>query len=52
MVTNDALMRVFWPSDLPRDTTQGVLLGWRNSEHDMVVVTVFKEVEVCRLSGT
>lgn len=46
MVTNDGLVRVFWPSDIPRAAEPGVLLGWRNSERDYVVVTVLKNVEL------
>lgn len=40
------LMRVFWPSDAPRDDIPGVLVGWRNSEFDVLVVGVLQGVEV------
>lgn len=46
MVTNNGLMRIFWPSDTPTKPTAGVLVGWRNSELDIFVVTVLREVEV------
>ncbi len=39
-------MRVFWPSDAPRDDIAGVLVGWRNSELDVLVVGVLQGVEV------
>lgn len=43
------LMRIFWPSDAPRDNIPSVLLGWRNSEHDVLVVSVLQGVDVgCR----
>lgn len=40
------LMRVFWPSDAPRDDIPGVLVGWRNSELDVLVVGVLQGVDV------
>ena len=43
-------MRIFWPSDAPRDDIPGVLVGWRNSEQDVLVVGVLQGVEVCLLS--
>ncbi|KAK4611871.1 N-acetylglucosaminyl-phosphatidylinositol biosynthetic protein gpi1 [Fulvia fulva] len=42
---NHGLMRVFWPSDTPRDDIPGVLVGWRNSELDVLVVAVLQGVE-------
>ena len=39
------LLRVFWPSDTPRDPLPGVLVGWRNSDLDNVVVGVLQGVE-------
>lgn len=41
------LMRIFWPSDAPRDNIPSVLLGWRNSEWDVLVVGVLQGVDVC-----
>ena len=46
MVTNDGLLRIFWPLDAPRDLASGVLVGWRNSDRDLFVVSVLQEVEV------
>ena len=43
----DGLMRIFWPSDAPRDNIPGVLVGWRNSEQDVLVVGVLQGVDVC-----
>lgn len=47
MVKNrDGLLRLFWPSTLARSTTPGVIVGWRNSDLDLVVVTVLEDVEI------
>ena len=46
MVAPNGLIRIFWPSDLPRDKTQGVIVGWRNSELDVFVVSIIQGVEV------
>lgn len=49
MLMSDGLLRVFWPYDLPRSTAPGVIVGWRNSELDLFVLTVLEDVEVgCR----
>ncbi|KAK7559078.1 N-acetylglucosaminyl transferase component Gpi1 [Phyllosticta citricarpa] len=45
MVTNNGLMRVFWPSDASSGASAGVLLGWRNSDADFFVITVMRDVE-------
>ncbi|KAK2763797.1 phosphatidylinositol N-acetylglucosaminyltransferase subunit gpi1 [Arachnomyces sp. PD_36] len=45
MIMNDGLLRVFWPYDLPRSTSPGVIVGWRNSELDLFVLNVLEEVE-------
>lgn len=42
----DGLMRVFWPSDITASEAAGVLVGWRNSDLDVVVVAVLDHVEV------
>jgi hypothetical protein len=39
-------MRVFWPSDAPHSSLQGVLVGFQNSELDVFVVAILQEVEV------
>ncbi|KAI1811609.1 n-acetylglucosaminyl transferase component GPI1 [Poronia punctata] len=41
----DGLMRVFWPSDIVIADHPGVLVGWRNSDSDVVVVAVLDHVE-------
>ncbi|KAH8644105.1 N-acetylglucosaminyl-phosphatidylinositol biosynthetic protein [Alternaria alternata] len=46
MVTHNGLMRVFWPSDAPRDSAPGVLVGFRNSKSDVFVVGVLQDVEL------
>lgn len=46
MGTNNGLMRIFWPSDAPTGPSSGVLVGFRNSELDVFVVSVLQEVEV------
>lgn len=45
MPENDGLMRVFWPTDIPRSDLRGVVVGWRNSALDVFVVAVLEEVE-------
>jgi hypothetical protein len=50
MVGHNGLMRIFWPSDAPRGTTPGVLVGFRHSDTDVFVVGILQEVEV-RLCG-
>lgn len=39
-------MRVFWPSDAPTGLSPGVLVGWRNSELDVFVVSILQDVEL------
>ncbi|KAI9666252.1 MAG: phosphatidylinositol N-acetylglucosaminyltransferase subunit gpi1 [Bathelium mastoideum] len=46
MTTRNALMRIFWPSDAPKGDYPGVLVGWRNSELDILVVTILQHVEL------
>ncbi|KAF2849289.1 Gpi1-domain-containing protein [Plenodomus tracheiphilus IPT5] len=46
MVQHNGLMRIFWPSDAPRGDSPGVLVGFRNSDPDVVVVAVLQEVEL------
>ncbi|KAJ5683979.1 uncharacterized protein N7477_000324 [Penicillium maclennaniae] len=45
MIMGDGLLRVFWPYDLPRSSSPGVIVGWRNSEPDLFVLTVLEDVE-------
>lgn len=49
MVGGNGLMRVFWPSDAPSDPNPGVLVGWRNSEYDVLVIAILQDVEVSLL---
>lgn len=51
MLMSDGLLRVFWPYDLPRSTSPGVIVGWRNSELDLFVISVLEDVEVSSLSA-
>lgn len=46
MQMSDGLLRVFWPYDLPRSSSPGVIVGWRNSELDLFVLAVLEDVEV------
>ena len=46
MGTHNGLMRIFWPSDAPKGSLSGVLVGFRNSQLDIFVVSILQEVEV------
>jgi len=46
MVVNHGLMRIFWPSDAPSSSNPGVIVGWRNSDLDVLVVAILQDVEV------
>jgi phosphatidylinositol glycan class Q protein len=46
MPEHDGLMRIFWPTDIPRSDLQGVVVGWRNSTLDVFVVAILDAVEV------
>jgi phosphatidylinositol glycan class Q protein len=45
MPEHDGLMRIFWPTDIPRSDLRGVVVGWRNSGLDVFVVAILEEVE-------
>ncbi|MCJ1382212.1 phosphatidylinositol N-acetylglucosaminyltransferase subunit gpi1 [Xylographa soralifera] len=45
MVGGNGLLRIFWPSDVPRNNRPGTIVGWRNSELDFFVVSVLQDVE-------
>ncbi|KAI1489239.1 N-acetylglucosaminyl transferase component-domain-containing protein [Biscogniauxia mediterranea] len=45
MPEHDGLMRVFWPADLATSDLPGVIVGWRNSSLDVVVVAVLDHVD-------
>lgn len=44
-MVNDGLLRVFWPSDLLRPSSPGVIVGWKNSDQDLFVLTVLDHVD-------
>ena len=46
MVQANGLLRIFWPSDLPRNKSQGTVIGWRNAALDVFVVALLQDVEV------
>lgn len=46
MSEHDGLMRIFWPLDIPRTNSPSVAVGWKNSDFDVLVVTVLEDVEV------
>ena len=48
MVARNGLLRVFWPSDLQKDEGAGIIVGWRNSDLDIFVVSILKGLEVDR----
>lgn len=39
-------MRIFWPSDVPKDPSPGVLVGFQNSKLDVFVVAVLHHVHM------
>lgn len=45
MPEHDGLMRVFWPTDIAKTELPGVIVGWRNSGLDVVVVAVLDHVD-------
>ncbi|KAK8050202.1 N-acetylglucosaminyl-phosphatidylinositol biosynthetic protein [Apiospora phragmitis] len=45
MPEHDGLMRVFWPADIERSELPGVIVGWKNSSLDVVVVAVLNHVD-------
>lgn len=45
MPEHDGLMRVFWPTDIPRSDQPGVIVGWRNARLDVVVIAVLDHVD-------
>ncbi|KAI6081432.1 Gpi1-domain-containing protein [Hypoxylon rubiginosum] len=42
---HDGLMRVFWPIDITTSDVPGVVVGWRNSSLDVVVIAVLDHVD-------
>ncbi|KAI5239674.1 Gpi1-domain-containing protein [Aureobasidium subglaciale] len=51
MIAPNALMRIFWPTDIVRSEKAGVIVGWKNSDLDMVVVTILLEVDARSVEG-
>ncbi|KAL8695354.1 MAG: hypothetical protein Q9218_000113 [Villophora microphyllina] len=49
MVKANGLLRIFWPADIPRSTEQGTILGWKNSNLDIFIVSVLQGVEPKRV---
>ena len=45
MVKKNDLLRIFWPSNFSRTLTPGIIVGWRNSETDLFVITILEDVE-------
>ncbi|KAI1826643.1 n-acetylglucosaminyl transferase component GPI1 [Xylaria intraflava] len=45
MPEHDGLMRVFWPRDIVTSDLSGVLVGWRNSDLDVVVIAALDHVD-------
>ncbi|KAL1884111.1 hypothetical protein VTK73DRAFT_6780 [Phialemonium thermophilum] len=45
MPEHDGLMRIFWPTDVPRSDLRGAVVGWRNSVLDVFVVAILEDVE-------
>ena len=48
MTSGQEVLRIFWPVDTLRSVKQGVVVGWKNSDTDIVVVSVLEDVEACR----
>ncbi|KAF8436433.1 N-acetylglucosaminyl transferase component-domain-containing protein, partial [Terfezia claveryi] len=46
---SNVLMRVFWPLDAPRREDPGLIVGWRNSERDIMVVTILHDIDKSRV---
>ena len=46
MIGVGGLLRLFWPSDTPHTGKPGTVVGWRNSELDVFVVSVVQDIEV------
>lgn len=51
-MAHSEILRIFWPSDAPRNNRPGSVIGWRNSDLDVFVVAILKDVEVSLRSRT
>ncbi|KUJ10680.1 N-acetylglucosaminyl transferase-like protein component Gpi1 [Mollisia scopiformis] len=45
MPEHDGLMRIFWPVDIPKSESPGIIVGWRNSGLDVFVVAILEDVD-------
>ncbi|KAI9731442.1 MAG: phosphatidylinositol N-acetylglucosaminyltransferase subunit gpi1 [Claussenomyces sp. TS43310] len=45
MPEHGGLMRIFWPLNICQSSLPGTIVGWRNSELDIFVITILEEVE-------
>ncbi|ESZ91506.1 hypothetical protein SBOR_8104 [Sclerotinia borealis F-4128] len=45
MPEHDGLMRIFWPLDISRTNSPGVIIGWRNSGLDVFVVAILEDID-------
>ncbi|KAI9682728.1 MAG: phosphatidylinositol N-acetylglucosaminyltransferase subunit gpi1 [Trizodia sp. TS-e1964] len=45
MPASSGLMRIFWPLEARRTESTGVIVGWRNSDLDVFVVSILDDVE-------
>ncbi|KAF8253691.1 Gpi1-domain-containing protein [Wilcoxina mikolae CBS 423.85] len=50
-VSEDVLMRIFWPLNFPRNGQSGLLVGWRNSKTDIFVVAIVNGVNSTRIDN-
>ncbi|KAH8687460.1 N-acetylglucosaminyl transferase-like protein component Gpi1 [Tricladium varicosporioides] len=45
MPDHDGLMRIFWPLDLSKSDSPGIIVGWKNSGLDVFVVAILEDVD-------
>ncbi|POS87706.1 hypothetical protein EPUL_000651 [Erysiphe pulchra] len=45
MPEHDGLMRIFWPLDLSKFVSPGIIVGWRNSGLDIFIVSILEDVD-------
>ncbi|RKF59546.1 N-acetylglucosaminyl-phosphatidylinositol biosynthetic protein gpi1 [Erysiphe neolycopersici] len=45
MPEHDGLMRIFWPLDLSKFVSPGIIVGWRNSGLDVFIVSILEDVD-------
>ncbi|RKF58924.1 N-acetylglucosaminyl-phosphatidylinositol biosynthetic protein gpi1 [Golovinomyces cichoracearum] len=49
MPEHDGLLRIFWPLDLSKSDSPGILVGWRNSGLDLFVVSILEGLDIGRV---